>query len=95
MLAPSGAKRAAIRTGAPRFQRRIFRGLGGVALAAGLAGCLATTPPLAGADPASPDAKVAPVIYRSTTAPYTALRPAAPTPWGGRNDDAPAAAGQK
>ena len=44
------------------------------------------TPQIASADPADPAAKVAPVGYRSTIAPYTSLRPATPAPWRGRND---------
>jgi hypothetical protein len=51
-------------------------------LACGLAGCLpAASPPLAGADPADPGAKVAGVRYRSAIAPYTSLRPVEPTGW--------------
>ena len=46
-----------------------------------LGGCMPTTVPLAGADPADPSAKVAGVGYRSTIAPYTSLRPTAPSSW--------------
>jgi len=57
------------------------------AIAIALPGCMpATTASLAGADPADPNVRVAPVGYRSTTAPYTSLRPAAPAPWRERND---------
>jgi len=55
-----------------------------------LSACSPVTRPLAGRDPADPTAKVGPVDYRSTVAPYARLRPAMPAPWGGRNDgDAP------
>jgi hypothetical protein len=49
-----------------------------------LAGCV-TTAPLAGADPADPQAKVANVGYRPTIAPYVSLRPASPTSWKDQN----------
>lgn len=48
-----------------------------------LSGCMPATTSIATADPA---AKVARVGYRSTVAPYTSLRPAAPAPWRERND---------
>lgn len=51
-----------------------------------LAGCMPRPIPLAGADPADPGAKVAGVGYRSTIAPYTSLRPVAPSPWREQND---------
>jgi hypothetical protein len=44
------------------------------------------TAPLVGADPADPGAKVAGVGYRSTVAPYTSLRPTAPSSWREQND---------
>ena len=53
-----------------------------------LAGCMPRPIPLAGADPADPGAKVAGVGYRSTIAPYTSLRPVAPSPWREQNDRA-------
>ncbi|MCK1739414.1 hypothetical protein IVA80_00620 [Bradyrhizobium sp. 139] len=56
------------------------------ALGLALSGCMPATTPLASADPADPAAKVAPVGYRSTIAPYTSLRPATPAPWRERND---------
>lgn len=96
MFAQFGAKRAAVRAAAPGFHRRNFRvraaaGLLAATLATvNLAGCLPTTPPLAGADPADPGAKIAAATYRSTTAPYTAMRPAAPAAWGRPNGSAPA-----
>ena len=58
-----------------------------LALAAlALSGCMPATTQMAVADPADPAAKVAPVGYRSTIAPYTSLRPATPAPWRERND---------
>jgi hypothetical protein len=51
-----------------------------------LAGCQPATVPLAAADPAIPAEPVPRMIYRSTIAPYSALRPAAPAPWRDRND---------
>jgi ABC-type amino acid transport substrate-binding protein len=57
-----------------------------LAAAAGLlASCAPATVPIAAADPADPAAKVARVGYRSTTAPYTSLRPSTPAPWRERN----------
>ena len=57
------------------------------ATALALSGCMpATTTQVAAADPADPSAKVAPVGYRSTIAPYSSLRPATPAPWRGRNE---------
>jgi hypothetical protein len=51
-----------------------------------LGACMPTTVPLAGADPADPGAKVAGVGYRSTIAPYSSLRPTAPSSWREQND---------
>jgi hypothetical protein len=51
-----------------------------------LSGCMPATTSVATIDPADPAAKVARVGYRSTVAPYTSLRPAAPAPWRERND---------
>jgi hypothetical protein len=64
-----------------------LRTLAAIAAAAGLlASCApATVPIAAAADPADPAAKVAAVGYRSTTAPYTSLRPSMPAPWRERN----------
>jgi hypothetical protein len=91
MLAQFVATRAAVHTAAAGFDRGYFRVWAAMALAAvSLGGCLPNAPPLAGADPADPSAKVAPAAYRSTTAPYTPMRPAAPAAWGGRNGSAPA-----
>jgi ABC-type amino acid transport substrate-binding protein len=63
-----------------------LRALAALAAAAGLlASCAPATVPIAAADPADPAAKVARVGYRSTTAPYTSLRPSTPAPWRERN----------
>lgn len=51
-----------------------------------LSGCMPATTSGSGAGPADPAAKAARVDYRSTVAPYTRLRPAAPAPWRERND---------
>jgi len=52
-----------------------------------LSGCMPATTHIAAADPADPAARVAPVGYRSTIAPYTSLRPATPAPWRERNEN--------
>jgi hypothetical protein len=90
MFTQFGAKRAAVRTVTRGFERGKIRILAGVALAAvNLGGCVQTALPLVGDDPADPSAKVAGAGYRSTTVPYTRMRPAAPTPWGGQDSSAP------
>ncbi|MCK1735129.1 hypothetical protein IVA79_14390 [Bradyrhizobium sp. 138] len=84
MLTLSGAKSAAASAvGGPhfRFNWPLF-----ALTALALSGCMPATTEIASADPADPAAKVAPVSYRSTIAPYTSLRPAAPAPWRDRND---------
>jgi hypothetical protein len=66
-------------------QRNVHFGFGAIAvsivLSAVLGGCMPTEVPLVGGDPADPGTRVAGVGYRSTVAPYTSLRPAAPAPW--------------
>jgi hypothetical protein len=57
-----------------------------VAVAIAASGCAPATTRMAGADPADPAVRVAGVGYRSTIAPYTALRPSTPAPWRERND---------
>ena len=89
MFAQFGAKLAAVRSVAERVLDSRNAAL--AAILAGtlaLGGCLPTTAPLAGADPADPSARVAAVGYRSTVAPYTTLRPVAPSPWKEQNDRA-------
>ncbi|WP_035980680.1 hypothetical protein [Bradyrhizobium sp. STM 3843] len=85
MLSPSKAKRAAACPARGRLPLS-FSVLTLVATAIGTAGCLPTAMTLGGADPADPTARVAPVQYRAITAPYSSLRPAAPTSWRERND---------
>ncbi|MGJ5206761.1 hypothetical protein [Bradyrhizobium sp. HKCCYLR20261] len=53
--------------------------------ATALAACQPRTVALSGADPADPSARVAPVRTSAVVAPYTPLRPAAPTRWGQRD----------
>ena len=87
MLAQFGAKITAVRTVAARLFRRRYAvpaAIGAAALTLG--GCLPTTAPLAGPDPADPSAPVAGVGYRSTVAPYNSLRPTAPSAWRDQND---------
>jgi hypothetical protein len=87
MLAQFGANIAAVRSAAARLFETRFRAPAAIAAAAlTLVGCLPTTVPLAGPDPADPGARVAGVGYRSTVAPYTSLRPAAPSSWREQND---------
>jgi hypothetical protein len=87
MLAQFGANIAAVRSVAARLFEIRFRVPAAIAAAAlTLGGCLPTTVPLAGADPADPGARVAGVGYRSTIAPYTSLRPTTPSSWREQND---------
>ena len=87
MFAQLGAILAAVRSAVKTIFGIRFRTLAGIAITAlMLGGCLPTAVPLAGADPADPGARVAGVGYRSTVAPYTRLRPAAPSPWREQND---------
>ncbi len=93
MLAQFGAKIAAVGSVAARLcdsRPVVFAALSAGALTLG--GCLATTAPLAGADPADPSARVAGTAYRSTVAPYISLRPVAPSSWREQNDRAAPAA---
>ena len=79
MLTLLGAKSAAAsaaRGGHFRFDLPLL-----AAIALALSGCMPATTQIATADPADPAAKAARVSYRSTVAPYTSLRPAAPAPW--------------
>jgi hypothetical protein len=87
MLAQLGAILAAVHSVAERlFRIKIRTSVGMAATALALGGCMPTTVPLAGADPADPGAKVAGVGYRSTIAPYTSRRPTAPSSWREQND---------
>ncbi|WP_213289201.1 hypothetical protein [Bradyrhizobium sp. sGM-13] len=87
MSAQSHAWSAAI--GSADGRNAIFKSAVGGAVAAiaiVVAGCTPVTTRVAGADPADPTARVPGVGYRSTIAPYTALRPSTPAPWRERND---------
>ena len=87
MLAQLGARLAAVGSVVERLYVIRFRTSAGLAVAAlMLGGCMPTTVPLAGADPVDPNARVVPVGYRSTVAPYNSLRPTAPLPWREQND---------
>ena len=87
MLAQLGAILAAVRTVVERlFETRYRVVLAMVASTLTLGGCLPTTVPLAGSDPADPGARVAGVGYRSTIAPYSGLRPTTPSSWREQND---------
>ena len=87
MLAQLGAILAAVRSVVETIFGIRFRSLAGMAVTAlTLGGCMPMVVPLAGADPADPGAKVAGVGYRSTIAPYTSLRPTAPSSWREQND---------
>jgi hypothetical protein len=57
-----------------------------IAVSIAVTGCTPATTRVAAADPADPAARTAGVGYRSTIAPYTALRPSTPAPWRERND---------
>jgi hypothetical protein len=86
MLAQLGARLTAVGSVVETLYVIRLRTLAGLAVAAlMLGGCMPTTVPLAGADPADPNARVAPVGYRSTVAPYTSLRPTAPSSWREQN----------
>ncbi len=87
MLAQLGAILAAVHSVVGRLFGIRFCTLAGAAVTAlTLEGCMPTAVPLAGADPADPGARVAGVGYRSTIAPYTSLRPTAPSSWREQND---------
>jgi hypothetical protein len=87
MRAQLGARLAAVRSVVERLYGIRFRTSAGLAVAAlMLGGCMPTTVPLSGADPADPNTRVAPVGYRSTVAPYTSLRPTAPASWRQQNE---------
>ena len=93
MFAQFGAKIAAVGSVAARLcdsRAAVFAAISAGALTLG--GCLPRPAPLVGADPADPSARVAGTGHRSTVAPYTSLRPVAPSSWREQNDRvAPAA----
>ena len=87
MLAQFGAILAAVHSVVEPIVGIRFQTLAGVVITAlALGGCMPTTVPLASADPADPGARVAGVAYRSTIAPYSSLRPTAPSSWREQND---------
>jgi hypothetical protein len=89
MFTQFGAKLAAVRSVAAGVFHARPAMLAAISLGIlALGGCLPTRGPLAGADPADPSVKVAGVRYRSTVAPYSSLRPVAPSPWKALNDNA-------
>jgi hypothetical protein len=71
-----------------RFRSRLVTGLTLLVVAIAASACMPATAPIAGADPADASATAANVTYRSTIAPYSSLRPAAPAAWRERNDAA-------
>ncbi len=86
MSAQTGATSAAVRSVVGRLFEIRFGALTGLAFAAmTLGGCVLPTVPLVGANPADPGVKVAGVGYRSSIAPYTSLRPTAPSGWKEQN----------
>src|ERR1700694_5871767 len=87
MLAQLGTILAAAHSVAERlFRIKIGTSVCVAAMALALGGCLPTTVPLVGADPADPRARVAGARYRSTLAPYSSLRPATPSSWREQNE---------
>src|SRR3981081_2079366 len=81
MLAQLGARLAAVGSVVERLYVIRFRTSAGVAVAAlMLGGCMPTTVPLAGADPADRNARVAAVGHPSTVAPYKPLAPTRHSP---------------
>lgn len=58
-----------------------------LAVGSTVSGCAAPIT-LSSRDPSDPQAKVAAVGYRSTVAPYTSLRPSAPSLWRQQSDSA-------
>jgi hypothetical protein len=87
MSAQFGVKFAVGTAGGRRFTINLAISAIVIAIAIPAAGCTPATTRLAGADPADPAAGVAGVGYRSTIAPYTAMRPSTPAPWRDRNDN--------
>lgn len=85
MFVSLGATRAGIRATIRQHQSRLQMLAVAVVAVAALSGCMDGTVPLVGPDPADPGVKVRGVSYRSTVAPYTSLRPAAPSAWKEQN----------
>lgn len=87
MFAQIGANSAAVRAVADRLLHSRIRAFAGIACMASILGGCIQAVPLAGPDPADPAAKVAGVGYRPVTAPYSSLRPVAPSGWREQNRD--------
>ena len=88
MFSQFGANFAAVQSVAREFYQKRLNLAGAVvplAVISAVSGC-AVPIALNGRDPADPQAKVAAVGYRSTVAPYTSLRPTAPSSWRQLND---------
>lgn len=79
MSTPLLAKRSAVGGGAGAL--RLSGPIAALLSALFIAGCTAPPPPLAGADPADPAARVAAVGYRSTLSGYRSQRPVEPGSW--------------
>lgn len=90
MLTQLEARLAVVDSIERQFHNRLGAIAALVATAITLGGCLPATTPLVGPDPADPSARVAGVSYRSALAPYTSLRPTAPSSWRQQRDRAPA-----
>lgn len=94
MFAQLGAILAAVQSVVEKILGNRFRGLAGMAAAAlSLGGCIPTVP-LVGADPSDPNVPVAGVSYRSDIAPYTSMRPTAPSGWKEQNQSVTPKSGQ-
>ena len=79
-------QRSPLRRG-PAALRRGFATLAAFALTAFATACTAPPPsPSAGPDPSDPSARMRPVGYRSTVAPYETQRPVEPKPWEQQNE---------
>ena len=89
MLAQFDANDSAVQSvGRRSHSGKFLRFAIAAAVAFAATGCTVPAVPLAGADPADPNARVAAVGYRSSVAPYTSLRPTVPTSWREQNNRA-------
>jgi hypothetical protein len=86
MLSQSQATPAAARAARRILLSTVAPGTVALLAAVGLAGCQPQTTAFAGANPADPAARVAPMRTSAVIAPYTPLRPTAPSAWGQRDD---------
>ncbi|CCD98100.1 hypothetical protein [Bradyrhizobium sp. STM 3809] len=85
MLSQSPATPAAAHAARRGLPFLLLNGAGLLLAAASLAACQPRTIAVAGADPADPAARVAPVRTSTVTSPYMPLRPTAPAAWGPRD----------